>query len=115
MKRTLTLTLFATLTLIASLPGIAAAWSIDGFENANKERGQWAWFTGQSQKCDQPIPVPGSHTRAEWKEMFTTAKEKLPCGGEGLNARVVKHIFLFLNEHAADSNDPMKQKPASCG
>ena len=114
MKSLLSLTLLAAFALTAILPASAAAFDIDGFESANKERGQWAWFTGQSQKCDQPIPVPGKHTRAEWKEMFTT-KDKLPCGGAGINARAVKHIFLFIHEHAADSNDPMNQKPESCG
>lgn len=115
MKRLLSLTLISTITLTTMLTGNAAAWNLDGFESANKERGQWAWFTGQSQKCDQPIPVPGKLSRAEWQEAFTTAKDKLPCGGEGLNARAIKHIYLFIQEHAADSSSPMTQKPESCG
>ncbi|MFH7325002.1 hypothetical protein [Desulfurivibrio sp. C05AmB] len=114
MKRLLSLTLIATFALM-TLPGLALAWNLAGFENANKERGQWAWFTGQAQQCNEPIPVPGAHTRAEWQEIFTTAKDKLPCGGAGINARAVKHIFLFVHEHAADTDSAMNQKPESCG
>ncbi|ADH85128.1 hypothetical protein [Desulfurivibrio alkaliphilus] len=114
MKRLLSLALITSF-ILATLPGLAMAWDLEGFENANKERGQWAWFTGQARTCDEEIPVPGAHTRAEWREMFTTAKDKLPCGGAGINPRVVQHIFLFLYEHAADSDDPMTQKPESCG
>jgi hypothetical protein len=97
------------------LPSFALAWDISGFESANKDRGQWAWFTGQAQQCKEEIPVPGKYTRAEWEAMFTTEKDKLPCGGGGINERAVKHIFLFLHSHAADSDDPMNQKPESCG
>lgn len=115
MKRTITATLITAFFFSLLLPVSALAWDLEGFEEANKERGQWAWFTGQAQRCDEEIPVPGAHTRAEWREMFTTAKDKLPCGGAGINARVAKHVFLFLYEHAADSDDPMNQKPESCG
>jgi len=114
MKRLFSIALIATFALM-TLPGLALAWDLDGFENANKDRGQWAWFTGQAQKCDEPIPVPGQHTKAEWQQILTSGHEKLACGGEGINPRAIKHIYLFLHEHAADSDDPMNQKPESCG
>lgn len=97
------------------LPAGTMAFDISGWESANKDRGQWAWFTGQAQKCDQDIPVPGAHTRAEWQQMLTADKDKLPCGGAGLTQRVINHLFLFLHTHASDSDDPMNQKPESCG
>lgn len=97
------------------LPAGAMAFDISGWEGGNKDRGQWAWFTGQLQKCDQPIPVPGAHTRAEWQQMLTTDTDKLPCGGAGLTQRAMNHVFLFLHSHASDSDDPMNQKPESCG
>lgn len=96
-------------------PALGFSFDISDWESANKDRGQWAWFTGQSQKCDQPIPVPGAHTRTEWQQLLTVNKDQLPCGGEGLSQRTIKHIFLFLNSHASDSDDPMNQKPESCG
>jgi hypothetical protein len=116
MKTLPSLTLIAAFTLTTVLPGTAAyaSWDLSGFENANKERGQWAWFTGQSQKCEEEIPVPGKHTRDEWQEMLTAATDKLACGGEAINPRAVKHIYAFLYSHAADSDDPMHQKPESC-
>lgn len=105
--------LISCLTLLT--PTLGFSFELDGWESANKDRGQWAWFTGQAQKCDQPIPVPGSRTRAEWQELLTTNQDQLPCGGEGLSQRTIKHIFLFLHTHASDSDDPMNQKPESCG
>lgn len=96
-------------------PSLALAWDISGFESANKDRGQWAWFTGQAQQCKDAIPVPGKYARADWERMFTNEKDKLPCGGSGLNERAIKHIFLFLHTHASDSDSPMNQKPESCG
>ncbi len=107
--------MIATLCLLLLAPASALAWDLSAFESANKDRGQWAWFTGQAQNCKDPIPLPGAHTRAEWEAMFTTEKDKLPCGGAGINERAVKHLFLFLHTHAADSDDPMNQKPESCG
>ncbi|HMB14969.1 MAG TPA: hypothetical protein VKN62_01540 [Pelovirga sp.] len=104
--------LIACLALIA--PGMAFSFDISGWESANKDRGQWAWFTGQAQKCDETIPVPGSKTRAEWETMLTSESD-LPCEGAGLSQRTIKHIYLFLNSHASDSDDPMNQKPESCG
>jgi hypothetical protein len=97
------------------IPAGAMAFDLSGWEGGNKDRGQWAWFTGQAQKCDQPIPVPGAHTRAEWEKMLTADTDKLPCGGAGLTQRAMNHIFLFLHTHASDSDDPMNQKPESCG
>ncbi|WP_027389534.1 hypothetical protein [Chrysiogenes arsenatis] len=107
---------FLGITVIA-LTSATAAWSFDisEYETGNAARGQWAWFTGQSRDCADPIPVPGKFSRAEWKEMFTTAKDKLPCGGAGLKENTIKHVFKFLYEHASDSETPMKEKPASCG
>lgn len=96
------------------LPAGTMAFDISGWESANKDRGQWAWFTGQAQKCDQTIPVPGSKTRAEWQKMLTSDTD-LPCDGAGLSQRTIKHIYLFLHSHASDSDDPMNQKPESCG
>ena len=96
-------------------PGMVFSFDVSGWESANKDRGQWAWFTGQAQKCDQSIPVPGAHTRAEWQQILTADKDKLPCGGAGLTQRVINHVFLFLHTHASDSDDPMNQKPESCG
>jgi hypothetical protein len=46
---------------------------------------------------------------------LTTDKDQLPCGGAGLNQRTINHVFLFLHSHASDSDDPMNQKPESCG
>lgn len=105
--------LISCLTLLT--PALVFSFDISGWESANKDRGQWAWFTGQAQRCDEEIPVPGAHTRAEWQEMLTADKEKLPCEGAGLNQRTINHIFLFLHSHASDSDDPMNQKPESCG
>ena len=105
--------LIACLALIS--PGVAFSFDISGWESANKDRGQWAWFTGQAQRCDQDIPVPGSKTRAEWEQLLTADKENLPCGGAGLTQRVINHVFLFLHSHASDSDDPMNQRPESCG
>mgnify|MGYP005843499493 CR=1 FL=1 len=115
MKRSSSLTLIAAFAFSSVIPGTAAAWDIGGFEQANKDRGQWAWFTGQANRCDQTIPMPAEHTRNEWKEILSSGKERLPCGGKGISPSSAKHIMLFLHEHAADSGDPMNQKPASCG
>lgn len=101
--------------LVLLTPALGFSFEISGWESGNKDRGQWAWFTGQAQKCDQPIPVPGNHTRAEWQQLLTADKDQLPCGGAGLNQRNINHIFMFLHSHAADSDDPMNQKPESCG
>jgi hypothetical protein len=101
--------------LAVASPGLVMAWDLTGWENANRDRGQWAWFTGQAQQCQESIPVPGKRTKAEWEKLFTTQKDKLPCGGAGLNERATKHIFLFLQTHAADGEKPMNQKPESCG
>ncbi|MFO7766629.1 MAG: hypothetical protein R6V33_09375 [Pelovirga sp.] len=105
--------LIACLALMA--PGVAFSFDISGWESANKDRGQWAWFTGQGQKCDETIPVPGAKTRAEWEQLMTSGEDQLPCGGAGLSQRTIKHIYLFLHTHASDSDDPMMQKPESCG
>ena len=96
-------------------PALGFSFEISDWESGNKDRGQWSWFTGQAQKCDQPIPVPGAHTSAEWQQLLTADKDQLPCDGAGLNQRTINHVFLFLHSHAADSDDPMKQKPESCG
>lgn len=117
MKRLSILNLLAlcALAFILPTPAPAAAWKIDGYENADKDRGQWAWFVRQARECADPIPAPGSYTRAEWREMLTTAKDGLPCKGAALSSLSIKHVFLFLHEHASDSNNPVMQKPGTCG
>ncbi|ADU67322.1 hypothetical protein LGV61_13290 [Desulfurispirillum indicum] len=105
--------LVSMVALFFTIPSFA--FDLSGWENGNVARGQWAWFTGQARDCKDPIPVPGTHTRAEWQQMLTSDKGKLPCGGSGLNQRIIGHVYKFLYEHASDSDNPMNQKPESCG
>lgn len=104
----------ATVVALVSA-GAAFSFDITGWESGNAARGQWSWFTGQSKECKDPIPVPGKHSQAEWKEIFTTGQSQLPCGGAALKANQIKHIFKFVHDNASDSPTPMMQKPESCG
>lgn len=115
MKRSfITAALIAAFALSVALPSQVLAWDLTGWEKADPARGQWGWFTGQSRKCEDKIPMPGHHTKAEWEKKFTTDKDKLPCGGAGISDRFVKHIFLFLQNHAKDSANPMVTRPEGC-
>ncbi|MBB5020815.1 hypothetical protein [Desulfurispira natronophila] len=111
--------IIASIAAVLFFTTVSLAWDLsDAGKTADLEEGQFVWF---QQWCDDTIPVPGAHTAAEWQELFESNRDALPCGGSGIDDEEdmapgsAWQALQFLKHHASDSDDPLHQRPESCG